>query len=115
MGLRIPPRATNDARSCLFIHGNEHNHPTETHAFVGRHHPRLRTGIDDPDGLLTIICAITAAVQGYSLGELYVQYFPIFRGGGASTSLPRLAYVIFSIYVVAAAKLAIVIRRRLSH
>jgi hypothetical protein len=65
-------------------------------------------------GLLTIICAITAAVQGYSLGELYVQYFPIFRGGGASTSLPRLAYVIFSIYVVAA-ELAIVIRRRLSH
>jgi len=66
-------------------------------------------------GLLTIICAITAAVQGYSLGELYVQYFPIFRGGGAFTSLPRLAYVIFSIYVVAAAELAIVIRRRLSH
>ena len=71
-------------------------------------------GVVVATGVLTIVFAIAAAVRGSSLGDLYVEVFPRFRGGGHVSDIPLLAYAIFFAYVIAAAELAILHRRRLA-
>lgn len=101
MRIRIPPRATKDGGWCPFIQGMTFDQ---------------RQWVSDI-AVGTIAGLMTGAVAALYAGD------PPFgstlglggRGSGASTSLPRLAYVVFFVYVVAAAELAIVIRRRLSH
>jgi hypothetical protein len=65
-------------------------------------------------GLLAIGIAVTAGMKGYSLEELYVETFPTFRGGEPATRLPKAVYTIFFAYVIAAAEIAILYRRRLA-
>jgi hypothetical protein len=64
-------------------------------------------------GVLVIGIVVTAAARGYSLGELYTETFPTFRGAPHPSVLPRYAYAVFFAYVVGAAELAILQQRRI--
>ena len=64
-------------------------------------------------GVLVVGFAATAAAKGYTLGELYIETFPTFRGSPQPTVLTWHAYAVFFAYVVGAAELAIVHQRRI--
>ena len=65
-------------------------------------------------GVLAIGFAAFAAMKGYTIGDLYAEVFPRFRGERVS-EVPRAAYVIFFAYVIAATELALILRRRLTN
>lgn len=65
-------------------------------------------------GLLFAIGAIVAGVQGTSLAQLYIEYFPVFRGSGVPTPRPQGLSAIVIAYSLVSAQLAISIRRALS-
>jgi hypothetical protein len=64
-------------------------------------------------GVLVIGCAVAAAARGYSLGELYFEAFPTFRGGSHPDVLTWRVYAVFFAYVIGAAELAIIYQRRI--
>jgi len=64
-------------------------------------------------GVLVVGFAVTAAARGNSLGELYFETFPTFRGASHPSALPWYAYAVFFAYVVGAAELAILQQRRI--
>ena len=64
-------------------------------------------------GVLVVGLAVAAAAKGYSLGELYFETFPTFRGDSHPNVLPSYAYAVFFAYVVGAAELAILYQRRI--
>lgn len=61
--------------------------------------------------LLVLGLAAFAVRNGDSLGDLYLKYFPPFRGASGSSQLPAIAYVGFVAYVVSAAEVALFFRR----
>jgi hypothetical protein len=69
-------------------------------------------GVVIATGTLTIGGAIFAAAAGYALGDLYALTFPSFRGSAGRPEIPPAVYAIFVAYVVGAAEIAILYRRR---
>ena len=64
-------------------------------------------------GMLAIGFALAAMLQGHTVGDLYADIFPRYRGAGGATELPRYVYAIFFVYVVIAAELSGIFRRML--
>ena len=62
-------------------------------------------------GLLTIAFAAAATMRGQRVVDLYGDLFPVLRGGGVLPQSPA-AYWIFVVYVIGAAQIALVFRRR---
>jgi hypothetical protein len=65
-------------------------------------------------GVLVIGLAVAAAARGFTLGELYQETFPTFRGNARPIVLTWHVYAVFFMYVVGAAELAIVHQRRIA-
>lgn|SRR3954447_15098665 len=63
-------------------------------------------------GLLTLGFAVTAAMHGQNLAELYLETFPRVRGVPVPLHLQSIAYAVFFLYVVGAAQIAVICRRR---
>jgi hypothetical protein len=63
-------------------------------------------------GMLTVGFAAFAALNGQNLAELYLDTFPRMRGAGTPAHLSGIAYLIFFAYVIGAAQIAIICRRR---
>jgi len=70
-------------------------------------------GVIIATGMLTIGLTIYAALQGASIGDWYAQTFPEFRGMPSPVPTPRFVYVLFFAYVIVAAQVALVVRRRI--
>lgn len=64
-------------------------------------------------GVLVIGFTVVAAAKGYTLGELYIETFPTFRGSSHPNVLTWRAYAVFFAYVAGAAELAILHQRRI--
>jgi hypothetical protein len=64
-------------------------------------------------GVLVVGFALAAAARGATLGELYIETFPTFRGSSQPNVLTWHSYAVFFAYVVGAAELAIVYQRRI--
>lgn len=64
-------------------------------------------------GVLVVGFAVAAAARGNSLGELYFDTFPTFRGAPHPSVFPWYAYAVFFAYVAGAAELAILQQRRI--
>lgn len=90
-----------------------HSHETRRPFFAGIAIPVL-FGVVVATGALTISVAIYAAATGSALGDLYNTTFPTFRGSPVTTEIPRAVYAIFIAYVVGAAEIAILCRRRIA-
>ena len=65
-------------------------------------------------GVLVIGFVIAAAAKGYSLGELYFETFPTFRGSSHPNVITWRVYAVFFAYVIGAAELAIVYQQRIA-
>jgi hypothetical protein len=89
-----------------------HSHETRRPFFAGIAIP-VAFGVVVATGTLTIGMAVYAAVAGYTLGDLYTMTFPTYRGGSAAHQIPGAVYAIFVAYVIAAAQIAILCRRRI--
>jgi hypothetical protein len=64
-------------------------------------------------GILTLGFAVTAAIHGQNLAELYLELFPQVRGLPVPFRTQATAYAVFFTYVVGAAQIAIICRRRI--
>lgn len=65
-------------------------------------------------GVLTLVLLGIALLNGQSLGDFYAEVFPRFRGAGRATEIPRLAYVLFAVYVFVASSIGVTLRRRIT-
>ena len=57
---------------------------------------------------------LTGRLSRQSLGDFLIEAFPRFRGGGDARRFPMAVYAVFFLYVVAAAQIAILLRRALA-
>lgn len=64
-------------------------------------------------GILIVGLAVVASTKGYSLVQLYTETFSPFRGSGEIPT-PPIVYSIFFAYVIGAAQIAIICRRRIA-
>jgi hypothetical protein len=64
-------------------------------------------------GLLTITLGVIGFVNGTPFVEYYEYIFPRFRGGAAPLPIPLMGYAAFTIYIVVAASIAMLTRRRI--
>jgi hypothetical protein len=65
-------------------------------------------------GLLTIAIAVIAWINGSSVADLYTEFFPRYRGSAGPMRIPAGVQIIFIIYVVVAAQMAIFFRKRVA-
>jgi hypothetical protein len=65
-------------------------------------------------GLLAITVALIATSQGTTIADLYSRTFPHYRGTVVPMDIPIAARVMFVLYVMGAAQMAIVFRRTLA-
>jgi predicted permease len=64
-------------------------------------------------GLLTITLGVIGFVNGTPFVEYYEYIFPRFRGGAAPLHIPLMGYAAFTMYIVVAASIAMLTRRRI--
>lgn len=64
-------------------------------------------------GILTLGFAVSAAMHGQNLAERYLELFPQVRGLPVSFRTQAMSYAIFFTYVVGAAQIALICRRRI--
>jgi hypothetical protein len=64
-------------------------------------------------GLLTITLGVIGFINGTPFVEYYEYIFPRFRGGASQGHIPVLGYAAFTTYIVVAASVAMLMRRRI--
>ncbi len=64
-------------------------------------------------GLLTITLGVIGFVNGTPFVDYYESIFPRFRGGASQAHLPAIGYAAFTLYIVVAASIAMLTRRRI--
>jgi hypothetical protein len=64
-------------------------------------------------GLLTITLGVIGFVNGTPFVDYYEYIFPRFRGGTSQAHVPAIGYAAFTLYIVVAASIAMLTRRRI--